>query len=567
MMRTSTKSVGLAVAGFCYGFVLAVLGTMAAGAGHGTYVFLGLASSPFGITQKLDNAFAAPFFWCVVGGLLGAVTHRIPRALFLAAIFAHYTALPFILASGSMFGDWDYVHKVGGLATFLFGLYGLGQVVTWWIFVGILQRRGQRLGVKDLLLTLAFFIPLFLVPELIVLGNFRAQRDKQYDFAIEEPAHTRAVRQVKTLTVKNLPKYEERARDNYHDVECGVGPGPTFHWVHPHDPAGELITWNPTLGDEVLREPISEPPGVDPMSDGSFSFRSPVLWVGPQGDQFLRWEIGGNGDHGLAFRKSGSGPFTTTRSKLYLRKSKVIADPEGTPHLLVFDGMPPDKFEVSIFSVSPQLQFTELGSRRLAGYHDFDVLDAAFVDKSHLHLVWASVEPGITPTVRTNWMTMRTIDYDLQRHSWSGEREIWRLDRFVGSAHPSVHILGDGSTHYLWHVDEGEHKSSASGLFYQAKQTGQTIKLADAHEGFKALVVKDQIIVCYSLKSEVDKIYFRVIRGGNPGLATSITLGHRPYHALWSDSMVLGSDAGDKFWFIATHDAGTLYLLEVADGK
>ncbi len=142
-----------------------------------------------------------------------------------------------------------------------------------------------------------------------------------------------------------------------------------------------------------------------------------------------------------------------------------------------------------------------------------------------------------------------------------------REQTITSSVSPSVHILGDGSTHYLWKVDEGEHKTTASGVFYQAKEAGQTIKIAETYNGFKSLVVGDQIVVCYSLEKDVDKVYFRVIRDGKPGPVTSITLAQRPSYALWSDRIVLGSDSADKFWFVDTLNASKLYFLEVANGK
>ncbi len=432
MMGTSWKSVGLATAGFVYGSLLGFLGLIATGAGHGTYVFLGLASSPFGITQKFEVALLAPpFLWCVVGGLLGAVIHRIPRALFLAAIFAHYTALPFILAKGSLFGDWDYLSKVGGFGTVVFGLYGFGQVIIWAVFVLSLQQHGLRFGVKDLLLALAFFVGFVLIPELIVLANFRAQRDKQYDFAIEEPGHSRIVRQLGTETVNDLPKFDDGMGQDYEDLNCAIAPGPSFLWVHPRKVGGELCTWKPQ-SDGLHRQQIPEPEGFQPKYDFETYFENSAIWVGPQGDRFVRWQIEGNGDHGLALRKNGSETFTTARVRgVYMACSKAISGPDGTWHLLVWHASLPEKFRVSVYSLDSKLQLRLVGEHASPGHHDIGVLDAVFVTNDKLHIVWGSVEPSIAPKVRSNWLRLLSIDLDVQTKVWSDEREIWRLDRFM----------------------------------------------------------------------------------------------------------------------------------------
>jgi hypothetical protein len=247
--------------------------------------------------------------------------------------------------------------------------------------------------------------------------------------------------------------------------------------------------------------------------------------------------------------------------------SKAVTRPDGTWYLLVWHASLPEKFHVTVYSLDSKLELTLIGEHASPGHHDIGVLDAVFATNDKLHIVWGSVEPSIAPKVRSNWLRLLSIDLDVQTKAWSDEREIWRMDRFTSSVAPAVHILGDGSIHHLWNVDEGEHRSTASGLFYQAKDSGQTIQLAVPHNGFKSLVVNNQIVVCYALENDPMKVYFRVIRDGKPGPVTSITLAKQPYHALWSDSMVLGSDSDDKFWFIATHDAGTLYQLEVTDGK
>src|SRR5438128_1335235 len=63
-----------AVTGLGYGAVLAFLGLVATGAGHGSYVLIGLCSSPLGLTQSIPLAlFGTPVFWAIVGALFGGM--------------------------------------------------------------------------------------------------------------------------------------------------------------------------------------------------------------------------------------------------------------------------------------------------------------------------------------------------------------------------------------------------------------------------------------------------------------------------------------------------------------
>ncbi len=88
-VRDLLISGGLAGAGLCYGLLLLAFGFLATGAGHGTIVVAGLSSSPVGLTQRVLLAiFAPPVLWCMVGAMLGWVTQRTLRGLFLATMLA-----------------------------------------------------------------------------------------------------------------------------------------------------------------------------------------------------------------------------------------------------------------------------------------------------------------------------------------------------------------------------------------------------------------------------------------------------------------------------------------------
>lgn len=566
-MRFFLRPGWLAGAGFCYGLALLAFGFVATGAGHGTYVILGLSSSPLGLTQNIPVAlFAAPVLWCTIGVLLGRVTSRVGRGLFLATMLAHYAALPFILGPKSYFGDWANVAKLPRFVAAALAVYGAGQLGLWIVFAA--RQRDPagpaRFGARDLLLMLAFFVPLFLIPGALLLTYFHSLHEKEYDFAVEAPAYPGTVRLVKTYSVKDLPKYDKSGTFDYTDATCAIAPGGLVRWVRPRKLGGELCAWTPEA-DAVRREAIPEPSGFNPQYDFKNYFERPALWVGPQGDEFVRWQIDGNGDHGLAVRKGGAGPFTTARVGLVLDNSRAIPSPQGAWYLLAWSSA--EDFRVAAYAVDNKLQLAPIGEHRSSGHHDIGVLDAALAADDRLHIVWGSVEPEIAPNVRSNWFRLRTIDLDVQKKAWSKERELGRLDRFVSSVSPAVHILENGSIHYLWTVDEGPTKTAASGLFCQSKETGRTIKLAEPAHGFKSVGVKNAVVVGYALESDPAKVSFRVIRAGKPGPATSITLARQPSHSLWGESMVLGGDEGRRFWFMDTLTPGTIYLLEVTDGE
>ncbi len=481
--------------------------------------------------------------------------------------------MPIILGEGSYFGDWEQVQKAPGFVALAFAVYGAGQLGIWLMFLASMRWLSERtpFAARDLVLALAFFVALFLLPGMLLLAYFRSCRDKEYEFTVEEPGHSWRVRLVETHTVKGVPAYDELG-GNYTCSTLAVSPGRTFHCVRPLKLGGELCTWKPEGG--VRREAIPEPAGFQATYAFNTYFDRPVLLVGPRGEQFIRWDIEANGDHGVALRTGSDGPFTTARIKLYLATSMAICSPNGAWYLLVIDWDSWDNSRLSVYSVNSRLQLSHLGTHRSWREDEFRSFAAAFDTKRRLHIVWRGSEPELAPGVRENWLRLRAIDLDVQTKVWSAEREVWRLDRSVGAGVAGLHVLEDGSTHYLWtvhddrrSVKEERRRTTVSGLFYQAKDTGPTIKLAERQRGCDSLVVSGQIVVCYTLENEPEKVYFQVLREGRPGPATAITLVRRPKRGLGGGSMVLGSDKGQNFWFVNTLDPGTLYLLEVVDGK
>jgi hypothetical protein len=209
----------------------------------------------------------------------------------------------------------------------------------------------------------------------------------------------------------------------------------------------------------------------------------------------------------------------------------------------------------------------DLNPTFITKHEGIKVAEAAFTTKDRLHILWREHLAELGFQRRGGWLRLRTIDLNIGNKQWIEGEEVCRLDRFVYLRSAAVHVMNDGSTHYLWHVDEGRTHTSASGLFYVAMGTGKTIKLADSNKGFKSLIVGDQIVVCYSLENDPEKVYFRVIRNGTPGPATALKLGLSPSHALWGDRLVLGSDTNASFWFVNTLDINTVYQLRVVEAR
>ncbi len=110
----------------------------AAGAGHGTYVVMGLSSSPLGFLGIPVAFFGLSVFWAFIGFLLSKAQYSSYKLAFLLFIVAHYVSIVPLLAT-QPFGDWEYFSKVwsmiplsiiGGLTT-----YVIGQVAIWFAYL------------------------------------------------------------------------------------------------------------------------------------------------------------------------------------------------------------------------------------------------------------------------------------------------------------------------------------------------------------------------------------------------------------------------------------------------
>ncbi len=134
-MRLGAKSA--AAAGFAFGVVLGYLSFLTAGAGHGTYVMVGMSSAPLGLLGFLAAIFGSPLVWAGVGALLASLDRHGARRWFIVFMFVHYLG-GVALLSREPFGDWEGVGRVAGAMPWVVAAwlttYGLGQAMIWLTF-------------------------------------------------------------------------------------------------------------------------------------------------------------------------------------------------------------------------------------------------------------------------------------------------------------------------------------------------------------------------------------------------------------------------------------------------
>ncbi|HZZ82535.1 MAG TPA: hypothetical protein VFE62_28810, partial [Gemmataceae bacterium] len=353
---------------------------------------------------------------------------------------------------------------------------------------------------------------------------------------------------VKKHDMEPLPPFGNGS--GYKRSSARLTQGPALLAVRPVKQQGELIIRDLKTGKTSTR-PIPQPAGFKPQFDFVSYFDDPVLTINKNGDLFILWTIGGNGDHGIAMLKKGADAFLVKRVKLELANCLVVPDPSGNWYLI--SGAP----RCTVHRVTDELKLVAIGEFAGRGHHNTDVLDACFLSRNVLHLFWGDVLAG------GNHLRMRCVDFDVTDKKWLHDREIYRLDKFVSSANrPTVLQLANGSLHYQWHVNEGERPSAASGLYYLAESENKQIKLANSYQNC-AVRAGDHIISCYTLDNAPDKVFFRVISHGVPGPITEIVASKQ---ALWTENLLLHFD-GERIWFMNSLATQALYELKLSDSK
>lgn len=137
MYATMTRQNAYLLLGLLYGLALAVWSFLLAGAGHGTYVALGLSSAPLGFLGIAPALLGLPLLWACVGRLLAGANAPPYRRALLAVAAAHYLGAT-VLLSRDTFGDWGYLDRALVAAPLLVfcgsAVYVAGQVILWATF-------------------------------------------------------------------------------------------------------------------------------------------------------------------------------------------------------------------------------------------------------------------------------------------------------------------------------------------------------------------------------------------------------------------------------------------------
>jgi len=130
----SNVSLGV-IGGLVYGVLLAVIAFGDADNGKGTYVMLGLFSSPLGLARSLTLAFVGtPILWALLGTLAGSAHHTWARVAFIFGMLIHYGAAVLVLTQGGYFGDLDHVLKYPDSMLLALGAYLIGQIALWTLY-------------------------------------------------------------------------------------------------------------------------------------------------------------------------------------------------------------------------------------------------------------------------------------------------------------------------------------------------------------------------------------------------------------------------------------------------
>ena len=142
-MQRKRHKVLLVIAGLLYGLLLAIVGFLATGAGHGTYVLIGVSSAPLGFLGIMIALLSPPLLWAIIGWLLSRSERSPDRIIFLVIMAVHYSSL-WRLLRREPYGDWEYFDRMWqswpvimatGIASYL-----VGQGVIWLYF---LRRQNE----------------------------------------------------------------------------------------------------------------------------------------------------------------------------------------------------------------------------------------------------------------------------------------------------------------------------------------------------------------------------------------------------------------------------------------
>lgn len=141
-MKAESKAPSkLWLGGFIYGLILTGVGALMAGAGHGTYLLLGVASAPLSYLGIIFSLVSPPILWGAIWGLLPHSYKSPQRQIFVVALALHYLAIP-LIPFFKVYSEEKYIAKALEINPIVVSLgaalYLLGQVIIWlyWFRMG-----------------------------------------------------------------------------------------------------------------------------------------------------------------------------------------------------------------------------------------------------------------------------------------------------------------------------------------------------------------------------------------------------------------------------------------------
>ena len=141
------RSVKLALCGLLYGLGLTSLGVFMAGAGHGTYLLLGVGSAPLSFLGFFVSLAGPPLLWTGIGGLLPYARKQPERRLLVIIILLHYLGV-LLIPFFDEYAEWKNFEKAWGENPVIvltgLSLYFVGQIMIWfyWFNTGRIRFTG-----------------------------------------------------------------------------------------------------------------------------------------------------------------------------------------------------------------------------------------------------------------------------------------------------------------------------------------------------------------------------------------------------------------------------------------
>ena len=105
-----------------------------AGAGHGTYLLLGIASAPLSFLGISFSFVGPPLLWTTLWALLPYTNKRPQRQIVAVALVLHYAAL-LLIPFFDLYAEGKYIDRVWRASPVIIvmgaALYLLGQIMIW----------------------------------------------------------------------------------------------------------------------------------------------------------------------------------------------------------------------------------------------------------------------------------------------------------------------------------------------------------------------------------------------------------------------------------------------------